>query len=152
MAKVTVKVAKSGDPKVPGTKDFDVRDKLADLVIRGNSIVPDEKKAIYSSLITALGEDKARKIMDHAYIFNTRPEVQGLPLEQRLNSFYTIGSNDPDVMDVLTRSKSLGYGILPGMRNSSSSLQQEATGRVRPVDVISDNPELRRKVMIQVRK
>lgn len=150
MAKVVLKVSKSGDPKVPVKTDFDIRDKLAELVGSGNALSPDNKMAIYGSLVASLGKEKATKIMDHAYIFNSRNDLKSLPLEDKLRRFYDIGSSDPEISDVLGKSKSLGYGILPGLRQSSSALNQEITGRVRPVDVLSPNTEVQNRAMIRV--
>lgn len=145
MAKVAVRVAK--DP-VPVKADFDLRDRLAELVTKGNVLSPDDKAAIYGSLVSSLGKDKAAKVMNHAYIFNTRPEVQKLPLEEKIKSFYTVGSSDPDVMDVMGRTKNLGYGVGPGFRDSVSDINKAtqsggtATGTV--------NPEVARKIMVKI--
>lgn len=167
MAKVLVKVApKAGDPTKPtsgsdmyitGNKsridqDFDLRDKLAELAVRGNSLNPDDKAAIYGYLTTNLGKDRAMKLMNHAYIFNTRPDVQRLSPEEKLKSFYTIGSSDPDVMDLIKRTKNLGYGILPGYRESISDLNQATQrGDVAPL-VQGVAPEVRERVKLQIRK
>jgi hypothetical protein len=168
MAKVLLKVApKAGDPTKPTTvgdviipanrgkydQDFDLRDKLSELAVRGNSLNPDDKAAIYGYLTSNLGKDRAMKLMNHAYIFNSRPDVQRLSPEERLKSFYTIGSTDPEIMEVIGRTKNLGYGILPGYRESVSDLNQ-ATQRGGVAVPVSQtvNPEVRRKVMLQVRK
>lgn len=163
MAKTMLRV---GDPKKPTKSteavdiptgktsidvDFDLRDKLSELVTRGNTLAPDDKKAIYGFLTARLGEGRAQKIMDHAYIFNTRPEVQKLPLEEKIKSFYTIGSNDPDVSDVITRTKSLGYGVGPGFRESVSALNQETAGRISPT-AAAVTPEVQRRIMLKVNR
>jgi hypothetical protein len=152
MAKVMIKIAKGSDPKVPVSGDFDIRDALTALVGKGNMLSPDDKAGIYGSLITKLGKDKAQKVMDHAYIFNSRPETQRMPVEDRLRSFYTVGSNDPDVQGLIEKSKSLGYGILPGFRGSNNALNQELSGQVAAVAPAAVNPEVQRKIMLQVRK
>ena len=152
MAKVVLKVAKSGDPRVPVKTDFDIRDKLAELVGSGNVLSPDNKMAIYGSLVASLGKEKAAKLMDHAFIFNSRNDLQALPLEDKLRRFYDIGSSDPDVADIISKSKSLGYGVVPGLRQSSSSLNQELTGRIQPVTALTPNQEVQRRVMLRVNK
>jgi hypothetical protein len=93
------------------------------------------------------------KLMNHAYIFNSRPDVQRLSPEEKLKSFYTIGSTDPDIMEVIGRTKNLGYGVLPGYRESISDLNR-ATQKGEMAVPVSQNidPEVRRKVMLQVRK
>lgn len=169
MAKVTLKVAKptTGDPVSPGTtkesmllttskpvtdQKFDLRDRLAELVGKGNTLAPDDKAAIYGNLVTMLGKDKAQKVMNHAFIFNSRPDVQKLGLEDKLKSFYTIGSNDPEVMEVIGKTKNLGYGVVPGFRSSSSDANQQLQGRTTPVVSAAPVEEIKKKVMLRVGK
>lgn len=139
--KIVLKVSPSvGDPikgsditytsRSPMARRLDVRDHIAELVGKGNSMSANDRAAIYGSLSAAIGQDKALKVMNHAYIFNQRPDVLKLPVEDKLRSFYDIGSNDPDVNDVISKSKSIGYGILPGFRESSSGINQLLAGRI----------------------
>jgi hypothetical protein len=142
--KVIVTVAPpSGDPtkngdareipianREPIARRLDVRDQLAELVGRGNSIGLKDKNGIFQALAGQFGQDKAAKIMNHAFLFNQRPDVLKLPLEDKLKSFYEIGSNDNDVNQIIAKSKSLGYGVLPGFRNSSSAINQELSGLI----------------------
>lgn len=114
----------------PMARKLDVRDHLAELIGRGNSLSPKDRGAIYNSLSQAVGPEKAGKIMTHTYIFNQRPDLAKLPIEDRLRSFYTIGSNDADVNDIITKSKAIGYGVLPGFRESSSGINQLLAGRI----------------------
>lgn len=152
MAKVLLKVAKGSDPKVPVSGDFDIRDTLTALVGKGNVLSPDDKSALYGSLVAKLGKDKAQKVMDHAYIFNARPETQRMPIEERLRSFYTVGSNDPDVQGLIEKSKSLGYGVLPGFRGSNNAMNQELSGQVAAVTPAAVNPEVQRRIRLQVNR
>lgn len=162
--KVMLKVApSSGDPvkstdekmlltnRGPIEGQFDIRDRLAELVGKGNALNPDDKAAIFGSLTTALGHDKAAKVMNHAYIFNQRPDIVKLPLEDKLKAFYSIGSNDPDVNQLITKSKSLGYGALEGFRNSSSAINQVLSGRTPDVTIAS-TPEVQKRIMLRVNK
>lgn len=162
MAKIVVKVAPpSGDPvksdqgtvitptRGKAESDLDLRDRLAELVGKGNNLSPDDKAAIYGNLSTMIGQDKARKIMTHAYIFNSRPDVQKLGLEDKLRSFYTIGSNDPEVMDVLGRTKNLAQGVVPGMRSSVSSLNQQIQSG-QPTQIATVSPEIQKKVKVRL--
>lgn len=162
MAKVLLKVGPGGDPNKaaneqmlltahgPLDKSFDIRDHLAALVGKGNTLNPDDKAAIYSDLINNLGKDKAIKVMNHAYIFNQRPEVQRLSLDDKLRSFYSIGSNDPDVNNIISKSKSLGYGPVQGFRESSSAINQVLNGKV-PGDVVTTtDPSLKKRVLLKV--
>jgi len=163
MAKVVLKVAKAGDPVKPANKpidvasgktiidtDVDLRDRLSELATKGNTLNPDDKSAIYLALSKSLGQDRAQKIMTHAYLFNSKPEVQRLSPEEKIKSFYTVGSNDPDVQEIIGRTKNLGYGVLPGFRNSTSVLNQavQAGTSERPVGIV--DPEVRRKVMVRI--
>lgn len=164
MAKILLKVSpktgeptkKIGDTVIPVGKgkidqEFDIRDRLATLIAKGNTLTPDDKAAIYGDLVTSIGKDKAQKVMNHAFIFNTRPDVQGLPISDKLRSFYSIGSNDPDVDALIKKSKSLGYGVIPGFRESSSSFNQLLSGRIPSPDVTAvPNTDLQRKIMLKV--
>lgn len=132
--------------------DVDMRDKLAELVGKGNALLPDDKAGIYGRLTALMGKDKAQKIMNHAYIFNQRPDVQKLPLEDKLKAFYTIGSNDPDVAKIMARSKSLGYGVVPGFRGSNSSLNQELQGLNAAPPGSTGNTEIPQRVMLKINK
>lgn len=168
MAKVLVKVSpKTGDPAVPkvgeeklmyspsrskAALDFDIRDRISELVGKGNALMPDDKAAIYSNLTDVLGQEKARKIMDHAYLFNSRPDVQGLPVEEKIKSFYTIGSNDPSVQELIQKTKALGYGPVQGFRTSHSTGNQQLTGAIPVVAATDASPEVKKKVMIKVKK
>lgn len=138
--------------KNPIAQNLDIRDHLAALVGRGNALSPDDKAAIFGGLTSALGKDKAMKIMDHAYLFNQRPDILKLPLEDKLKSFYTIGANDPDVNDVIMKSKSLGYGVLPGFRESSSGINQALTGKAPDVMAASIDPEVKKRVLLRISK
>jgi hypothetical protein len=74
-------------------------------------------------------------------------------LEEKLRSFYTIGSNDPDVNALISKSKSLGYGTVPGFRQSSSAINQQLNGQVPVVPTTAAiSPEIQKRVMLQVRK
>ena len=157
MAKaVRIKVVPTtGAPTVPNKGEFDIRDRLAELIGKGNTLTPDDKAAIYGSLVSSLGKDKAEKVMSHAYIFNNRSDIVKLPLEDKIKAFYTIGSNDPDVNAVIAKSKTLGYGTLPGFRQSASSINQGLSGQAplaATVPTATINPEAQRKIMVRVNK
>lgn len=153
MAKVKLRVPVTGEtPTVPVDADFDMRDKLSELAIRGNMLAPDDKMAIMGYLSSQLGKEKAEKLMTHAYIFNSRPEVQRLSPEDKLRSFYTIGSTDPDIKAVIDKSKSLGYGVVPGFRESVSTLNQAIQKGETTTPVTSVNPEVQRRIRLKINK
>ncbi|SRR6266540_367749 len=132
-------------------RDMDLRDRLMELVGKGNVLSPDVKAAIYGDLTTMVGKDQAQKLMNHAYIFNARPDVQKLPLEDKLNAFYSIGSNDPYVHDVITKTKALGYGVGPGFRTSHSLINQQLIGRA-PTTAITQPTESQKKIIVRTKK
>lgn len=164
--KILLKIAKSGDPttgvveekaaltanKDKITQDLDLRDRLAELVGLGNTITSENKAAIYGNLKRLLGEQRAQKVMNHAFIFNSRPDVQKLPVEERLKSFYTIGANDPEVMEVIGRTKNLGQGVVPGFRGSASAINQDLAGVNPAVVSVNPNDELKKKVLLRIGK
>lgn len=164
MAKILLKVANkptTGDPEIttsevynkgkgPIENNMDIRDRIYELVGKGNTLNPDEKAGIYGGLVSSLGMDKAQKLMQHAYIFNTRPEYQKLPIEDRIKQFYTRGSNDPDVQQILTNTNNLGYGTGAGYRTSFSQIAQELSGRIPAVS--QTNPQLAKKILLKIKK
>lgn len=133
-------------------KSLDLRDRIAELVGKGNALNPDDKAGIYKGLSDIVGIDKAQKIMNHAFIFNSRPDVQKLPIEEKLKTFYTIGSSDPDVTDAITKTKNLGYGVIPGFRSSVSDINQQLSGRIPTVAGSGINPEIQKKVLLKISK
>lgn len=163
--KVLVKVATAGDPvngdgsqnvllsnRTPMARQLDVRDILAELVGKGAALTPKERGGIFQTLSAQMGQDKAEKIMTHAYAFNQRPDVLKLPVEEKLKAFYTIGSNDSDVNQVIAKSKTLGYGVLPGFRNSSSAINQKLSGLIPETADVAISPGAQEKVMLRVNK
>jgi hypothetical protein len=161
--KVLLKVG-AGDPTPTYKKDaiysnrgqfdtfLDLRDKLAELAVQGRNLHPDDRAAIYGYFANALGPERAQKVITHAQLFNSRPDVQGLSPEEKLKSFYTIGSNDPDVQQLITKTKSLGYGVIPGYRGSSSAINQATQQGNYNNAVGAIDPMSQKKVMLRVGK
>jgi len=153
----------SGDPKSttdntmilkandPTKTALDVRDHLAALVAAGNNLSQEDRKAVFQGLSNALGQEQAQKVLLHTYMFNNRPDVQRLPIEEKLRTFYDIGSNDPAVHDLLAKTKTLGYGVVPGFRESSSAINQQLTGKI-PAIASLPQPELQKKTMLRISK
>lgn len=167
MAKVRVKVPiATGDPVKPKMigdvvipenrtqtdVDFDLRDTLASLAVKGNSLSADDRQALMGSLTSTLGRERAEKLLTHAYIFNSKPEIQGLSPEEKIKSFYTIGSNDPDVQAVIGRTKNLGYGVVPGFRESVSDLNQAIRRGDVGTAAVAVNPEVQRRIRLRIGK
>ena len=141
-----------GRSKTPMDLSFDVRDRLSELIGKGNVLNPDEKAGIYRNLVSTLGKDKADKVMNHAFIFNSRSDVQKLPIEEKLKAFYALGSNDPEVTEIISKTKNLGYGVLPGFRSSISQMNQEIAGKTPIMETSAINPELQKRVMLKIKK
>lgn len=135
-------------------KGFDLRDRIYELVGSNNAMSPTAREAIYSNLVSSIGQDKARKLMEHAYIFNSKPDYQKLPIEERIKHFYNIGSNDPDVQQMITSTKNLGYGTGQGFRTSDSQMNQVLAGRIPATDgsALAITPEIPKKVMLKINK
>lgn len=119
--------------------DLDLRDRITELIGKGNALSSDDKRGIYSSLVNTVGGESAMKIMQHAFLFNSRPDMQKLPVEEKIKSFYTIGAHDPVVQGAIDRTRSLGYGVIPGYRTSMSQINQQVAGRV-PVNAGLEHP------------
>lgn len=118
--------------------DLDVRDLLSNMVGAGYSsweqINTDlDAKAKYGSLVNKVGRPMANKLVTQVISFSSRPDSQNKSTEQKIQSFYDIGSNDQDVSGVLKNIKSMGYGVIPGYRESALFGNQQLGGRIDPV-------------------
>lgn len=140
-----------GHGRTTSDRDLDIRDRLYELIGKGNALTSDEKSGIYGDLRNMIGEENAQKLMNHAYIFNTRGDVQKLGTEDKINALYSIGSTDPYIKDVLARTKVLGYGPGPGYRTSFSHIAQQLAGRTPQTTADQPiSPEIKKKVMVKI--
>lgn len=130
-------------------KDFDVRDYLSSLVAAGNQIGGRDKAATFGELAKVIGQDNAAKMMDHIYIFNQNPDIQKMSADDRLRAFYNFRSSNPEIEKVVSRSRALGYGVVPGFRESVNALNQQLTGRL-PTDQAAVAPEIKDRIMLKV--
>ncbi len=132
--KASVMADPSNIPKTGVTDDkFDVRDILANFVGRGDrDLSNDQAKKDYHRLTAIIGEPMAQKMMAHVMIFNQRDDQKNQPFEKRLNSLYTIGSNDKDVHQLLQRTGTLGQGVVPGAIESGNLGNMMAEGTINP--------------------
>lgn len=129
----------------------DVRDILSNLVGRKISGLSDEStRADYARLQALLGPQKAQKLVTQVIIHNQRNA--NAPMEKSIQDFYDVGSNDPDVNQVLKTVKTFGYGVLPGFRESSKSSIQHMTGRVPMGDAAMNNEDMKQRVMLRLPK
>lgn len=114
----------------------DVADILSNFVGRGDKdLSGDQAKKDYHFLIGKMGAPMAQKMVSHVLAFNQRPDMQKQPFASKLNSLYSIGSNDKDVDKVLKTQ--LGAGPV-ALANSSPEIDTRlASGNGNPMDVLS---------------
>ena len=95
--------------KTSADYDLDVRDILTGFVGKGKDLGKDDQSAMISRLGVILGKPQAQKLVNHIFLFNQRDDIKGKSLDQKLDTFYNIGSNDKDVDALLSRTKPGGY-------------------------------------------
>lgn len=101
------------------TTNVDIRDALAHAISGGyTSFSDDDIKANYKYIAGQIGAPKAQKLFVQAFQFNQRPGSQGKSNEQKIQSFYELGSADPDTKDTLERIKNSSSGPVEGYRSS----------------------------------
>lgn len=109
----------------------DVRDILSRLVGQKISNLSDgDVQSDYDHLQKLVGPQKAQKLVTQVIIHNQRNA--NAPMEKSIQDFYEVGSNDPEVNDMLKTVKTLGYGVLPAFRNSSKQQNQILSGQLPP--------------------
>lgn len=129
----------------------DIRDIINGMVGRGyTALDDDDAKGMYTRLRQVMGDQKAQKLMTQIFIHNQREGSK--PMESRIKTFYEVGSNDPEVGEIITKTKTFGQGPLAGMRESSSAISQQLTGKF-PSDIAMTPKEgLKEKVMLRINK
>lgn len=109
---------------------FKTREALSGIVGKGFTNFQDSSaKANYANLVAMHGPAVAQKLVMHAMLFNQRPDMAGKSPEQRIQSFYDMGSADPATQNILSRSAQMGAGPVADTYNSWDRLNQEITGR-----------------------
>lgn len=135
----------------------DIRDHINFLVAKGGvpNLQDDDSRGSYALLSQKLGTDKARKLLDAMAIHAQRPEVIAMKTpEQRIQSFYTIGSSNPDISPYIQQAKVFGSGVLSGFNRSSLLGNQILSGTAEKV-AASNNPaaaDLAKKILLRVKK
>jgi len=107
---------------------LNIRDALSAFVGNGYTDMGNtDARALYSSLRARLGPAVAQKMLIHLQQFNQRPDVLQKSPEQRVQALYDIGSRDPEVGNILDRTKMVAQGPVPGFREApeASSMQLE---------------------------
>lgn len=164
MAKI--KVTKSDPPvtvkevirtKTGADDTADIRDDISFLVGRGGApnLADDDSRGTYARLAQRMGTDKARKLLEAMSIHAQRPEVMAMKSpEQRIQSFYNIGSSNPDISPYIQQAKVFGSGVLSGFSRSSLLGNQILSGTDEKV-AATNNPvatDLAKKILLRVKK
>jgi len=76
-----------------------------------------------------LGDAIVQKLVTQALAFNQRRDVAGLSPERRVQSFYDLGSSDPETHAMLKKLGSLGYGPVAALNSSPDMLNLIASKR-----------------------
>jgi hypothetical protein len=105
---------------IPGNDPMYIRDILSGMINqRVTDFTSEQGKNALSGLAYRVGRPMAIRLMTEALNFNTRPDMQGAPVEKRIQSFYDMGSRDPGVDNIIHRaSNATTGGVLDGFRNT----------------------------------
>lgn len=123
-----------GTPPTPGfippETILKTRESLTGLVGNGfTDLSNPTAQGAYARMVALHGPQVARKLLFQVMQFNQRPDMVAKTPEQRVQSFYEMGSQDPETQNILHRSAMLGAGPVADSRNSWDSLNQDMTGR-----------------------
>lgn len=127
----------------------DGRDILSMFVGGGHTALnSSDAQAAFTRLSGLVGAPMAQKLTSQAFLFNQRPDVQRLTPEQRVQSFFTLGSNDADVANYLRRSGGLGTGAVDAFRNSPLLANSNLQGKYVSAEPTTDNSNVARKIKV----
>lgn len=122
--------ATKGTPYVPPEDSLNLRDVLSGVIGKGfTDLKNDDARNAYAYLRSHLGYDTASKLMTHALMFNQRQDMLKASPQQKVQSFYDIGSNDPVLHDLITRAGKVSYGPQDGLNTSPDALSKQISGR-----------------------
>lgn len=122
--------ASKGSPYVPVEDSLNIRDVLSGVVGKGfTDLKNEDARNAFAYLRTHLGQDVASKLMTHALIFNQRQDMLKATPQQKVQSFYEIGSNDPILHNIITRAGNVSYGTQDGLNTSPDILNKQISGR-----------------------
>lgn len=123
-------VAAKGTSYVPPTDSLNIRDVLSGVIGKGfTDLKNDDARNAYAYLRSHLGYDAASKLMTHALMFNQRQDMLKASPQQKVQSFYDIGSNDPELHEIITRAGKVSYGPMDGLNTSPDALNKQISGR-----------------------
>lgn len=131
----------SGDPE-PDVKPFfgaargkydqvaDLRDALAGLVGSGSRTMNDDMRANFARIQAMYGRPLAEKLLNHVFVFNSRPDMARSGAKDRIDAFYSTGSKDKELQNLFLQAKAFGKGPLAGLNESSNQESQVLSGRL----------------------
>lgn len=134
----------TGDPRypLPGSKvaakpkygqadnTADIRDSITNLVGSGYTAMNDDNaRANYARLSNLVGQDKARKILDRIFLFNSRQQPN-MNARDRVSQFYDSSVSNPDIEPIIKQAKTFGYGPLSGLNSSPDVVNMQLSGRL----------------------
>lgn len=116
------------------------------LVTGGNPMSSAEGKALLQSKESG-NQKKTRALIDNIGIYNQRPEVINMSPEQRVENYYQMVSDNPDVRDFKQSYKNYGSGPTASLWNSPERGQRASKSLAKQENggVISYNPNLAEK-------
>lgn len=122
----------------------DIRDILANIVGNGYKGLSDNSiKADYARLANIVGITQAQKLVDHAIVYNQRSDVIGKPLEARIQGFYSMGSQDKNINNILQNAGKFGDGPIAGLNRSNARTNMDLTGTDVVGELGSANEEIK---------
>jgi hypothetical protein len=118
--------------RTPGDTSLDISDLISHAVAGGyTSFSDDSIRSNFKYLSGVIGEEKARKLFNQAFIYNQRPDAKQKTPQQKIQSFYDIGSNDPEVNKTLESIKNQGAGVQARFDQSTYEGNKEITGKMK---------------------
>ena len=136
-------------PKTAFNDQADVRDLLSMIAGGGHTSLGDpEVKKVYGRLSQIVGAPAAQKLANQAFLFGQRPETKTMTPQQRVEGFFSLGSNDGEVAEYLKQGKGMGYGIVDGFRNSPLLHNRQMQGAQPPQTntAVASTPKMRLKL------
>lgn len=104
---------------IPGNDPLYIRDILSGMINqRISNFGSEEGKNALGALAYRVGRPMAIRLMTEAINFNTRPDMASASIDSRLQSFYSMGSKDPGVDNIIHRAANASSSVSEGYRSS----------------------------------
>jgi len=125
----TAMTSKRSTGQIPD--QLDVRDVLSSFIGTGAKDFSDKQRLKDFHYVSGiLGAPTAQKLLNHVFMFNNRADLAGKSPEERVQSFYDMGSKDPEVNKLLQSYKGVAQGPVIGLRSSPDYTNQQLTNRI----------------------